>query len=313
MYVYLPPDYDPNQRYPLMLWLHGWAQDEHSFIKYVVEPIDSAITSGKLPTMIIAAPDGSFKGKAGCRSAGSFFLNTKAGAFEDYVMQDVWNFMMLNYPIRPEREAHVIAGASMGGGAAFNLAIKYRDRVKVVIGIFPPLNTRWLDCHGRYMANFDPDCWGWRTDFSRGWEVIGRFYGLYTIHLRSAIVPLYGRGPQVLGNVSRENPIEMIDSFCLREGELCMYVGYGGRDQFNLDAQVESFLFAAREHGLTVEVGYDPRGKHDAATARGLFPGVVQWLAPLLAPYSPPIACARTSCCLSCFNCLLPCFNCLLP
>src|SRR5262249_13575854 len=28
LYVYLPPNYDPNIRYPFMLWLHGFAEDE---------------------------------------------------------------------------------------------------------------------------------------------------------------------------------------------------------------------------------------------------------------------------------------------
>ena len=69
-------------------------------------------------------------------------------------MCDVWNFMR-DGSIRPEAQAHVLAGVSMGGGAAFNKAIKYRDRCKIALAIFPPLNTRWMDCKGRYMANFD--------------------------------------------------------------------------------------------------------------------------------------------------------------
>src|SRR5258708_4750330 len=32
MYVYLPPGYDPSKHYPLILWLHGFSQDEHSFL-----------------------------------------------------------------------------------------------------------------------------------------------------------------------------------------------------------------------------------------------------------------------------------------
>ena len=66
-----------------------------------------------------------------------------------------------------------------------------------------------------------------------------------------------------------------------------MYLAYGGTDQFNLDAQVESFLFRAREKGLTVDVSYLPRGKHDIRTARKFLPDIIAWLAPKLAPYSP--------------------------
>jgi S-formylglutathione hydrolase FrmB len=290
LYVYLPPGYDPHQRYPLIIWLHGFAQDEKSFLRYVVQPLDQAMACGKLPPAIVAAPDGSLEGHLCFMSAGSFFLNSKAGAYADFLMHDVWDFLMQNYPIRPEREAHVLAGVSMGGGAAYNLAIKYRDRIKVVVGIFPPVNIRWVDCHGRYMRPFDPACWGWRTDFSGKLEVVGRFYGVVVIRLKSVVRPLYDIGPQTAAEISLDNPIEMLDRLDLREGELCMYVAYGGRDQFNIGAQVESFLYRAKQRGLTVAVDYDPNGKHDFATAAKMIPGILDWLAPLLAPYSPPLA-----------------------
>jgi S-formylglutathione hydrolase FrmB len=288
LYVYLPPCFDPKKQYPVILWLHGFAQDEHSFINEVVEPLDRAMWCGKLPPCIVAAPDGSLRGTDCLFSAGSFFLNTKAGRFEDYLMTDVWNFLVSNYPIRPEPEAHVIAGVSMGGGAAFNKAIKFQDRFKVVVGIFPPLNIRWISCRGRYMDNFDPCCWGWREDFSNGHEVVGRFYGVVTIRMRQVSYPLYGKkNPDTAALVSRENPIEMLDAYDVREGQLAMYVAYGGKDQFNLDAQIESFLYHAKDRGLTVGVGYDPNGKHDVATALRLLPGVLEWLSPRLAPYAP--------------------------
>jgi S-formylglutathione hydrolase FrmB len=288
LYVYLPPGFDPQQQYPIVLWLHGFTQDEQAFLEHVVEPLDAAMATGRLPRMIVAAPDGSLSGEPRLLTAGSFFVNSRVGAFGDYISQDVWNFVNLHYPIRPEREAHVLAGVSMGGGAAYNIAFKNRDRFKVVIGIFPPLNMRWVDCHCRYMTNFDPCCWGWRTDFRRGWEVVGRFYGIITIRLRRVAWPLYDRDPDTAAQVSWENPIEMIDRLGLKEGELDMFVAYGGKDQFNIDAQVESFLFLAKLRGLTVTVAYDPKGKHDLATAKRMLPATVDWLAPRIAPYSPP-------------------------
>lgn len=240
LYIYLPPGFDPQQRYPVMIWLHGFAQDERSFLEYVVDDLDSAMAAGKLPLMIVAAPDGSLMHSPFHITAGSFFLNTRAGRFGDFVTVDVWTFVVEHYPVRPEPEAHVLAGVSMGGGGAYNLAIKHRDQFKVVLGIFPPLNTRWLDCHCRYLTPFDPDCWGWRTDFSNPYEVVGRFYGIITIRLKDIMGSLYDGGPQTAAQVSWENPIELIDRLDLQEGELCMYVAYGGRDQFNITAQVES-------------------------------------------------------------------------
>jgi S-formylglutathione hydrolase FrmB len=292
LYVYLPPAFNPCKKYPIMVFLHGFAQDEVVFIDTVVKPLDRAIATGLLPPVIIAAPDGSERGLASIMSAGTFFLNTKAGSFEDYLLCDVWNFLLRNYPIRCEREAHVLLGVSMGGGAAFTKAIKYSDLFGVAVGIFPPLNTRWISCRGRYMDNFDPCCWGWRTDFSRGHEVVGRFYGVYTIRMRRLINPLYGRNnPETLAHVASHNPIEMLDAYKIKPGQLQMYVAYAGRDEFNIDAQVESFLYRARELGLTVGVGYDPKGRHNKHTALRLLPGVLEWLKPRLEPFNPDRHC----------------------
>ncbi len=114
---------------------------------------------------------------------------------------------------------------------------------------------------------------------------MGRFYGIVTVRVRSLILPLYGRGPEAIEQLSRENPIEMLDMYRVRPGELAMYAAYGGRDQFNIKAQVESFLYRAHERGLAVGVGYDPRGRHDSPTALRLLPGLIDWLAPQLAPF----------------------------
>ncbi len=291
LYVYLPPGYDPKNRYPLVLWLHGFAQDEMSFLQDVVGRLDAAIACGKLPPMIIAAPDGTLKGRA-CMftNVASFFVNSKAGAYEDYLMVDVWNLLHEQFSIRPEREAHIIAGVSMGGGAAYNKAFKYPERFKFVLGIFPPVNTRWENCRGRYRANFDPDCWNFRTDFSRRREVVARFYGIFTIRMGAILRPLYGSGtaPGTLEEIIAENPLELMIRNNVQDGDYSMYIAYGGRDEFNIDAQVESFLYVAKQRGISIHTAYDPKGHHDRKTALSFVPDILDWLGPQLARYQIP-------------------------
>jgi len=289
MYVYLPPGYDPCKKYPLILWLHGVAQDEHSFLIDAVDPLDRAMQTGQLPPSIIAAPDGSLKGVGGYLSAGSFWINTPVGGrFEDYLMQDVWDFLFANYPIRPERDAHAIAGVSMGGGGAVHTAFKYPDRFGTVLALIPPLNNRWVDCHGRYMANFDPNCWGWENCFNRPLEVVGRYYGVIVVREWRVGWPLYGRrNPDTTALVSRENPIEMLDTCDVRDGEFHMYIAYAGRDNYNLDAQAESFLFRAGQKGIHIDVDYVPDGHHDLATVQRMTPKALDWLGDQLRPYGP--------------------------
>jgi S-formylglutathione hydrolase FrmB len=288
LYVYLPPSFDPHRHYPLIVWLHGFAQDETSLLRDVIEPLDRAMSCGTLPPAIVAAPDGSLRGIDCLFSAGSFFLNTDAGRFEDYLMIDVWHFLIGHFPIRPEPEAHAIVGVSMGGGAAVNKVIKYPEYFKVCVGIFPAVNIRWVDCHCRYFGNFDPHCWGWRTNFDRRHEVVGRFYGVITIRLRQVIGPLYARGrPGVLEEISANNPIEMLDLYDVQPGQFALYIGWGRRDQFNIDAQVESFLYVARHRGLDVAVNYDPKGRHDRPTAQKMIPDIMSWLGKQLWPFGP--------------------------
>jgi S-formylglutathione hydrolase FrmB len=286
MYVYLPPGYDPHLSYPLLFLLHGIGLDEAAFLKGV-DLFDDAMACGTMPSMIIVAPDGSLRGKPTLLNGGSFYVNSRAGRFEDYVMQDVWCFMHTHFAIRPERDAHVMAGASMGGFGAYNLSIKYRDRIGLVIGIFPPLNLRYLDCHGRYFGKFDPSCLGWRTIY-QPFHPVARFaHGLITIRERRLIKPLYGRDRHAMDRIAAENPVEMLDTYCVKPGELQMFVAYVGHDAFNIDSQVESFLYIARSKGFTVSSVYDPEGKHNIASARKLLPSVIAWLAPRVQPYSP--------------------------
>lgn len=281
LYVYLPPGYDPDQQYPLLIWLQGYADNDHEFNRRALGRFDRAIVCGTLPPVIIACPSGHIPG----RITGSLFLNTKAGAYEDLVVQDIMNFMTAHYPIRPEREARVLVGISGGGWAAYCLAMRHRDCFGVVVGILPTLNVRWLDCHGNYRSHFDPCCWGMRCDLKN--DLLGIYYGI-PVTFKSMVKPFFGWGPETLDWISEENPIELIDRTCLQPGELAMYVGYIGHDQLHVDAQVESFVYLAQQRGLCVTVDFRPelRG-HNFHTGTKFIAAVAEWLGPQMAPYSP--------------------------
>ncbi len=285
LYVYLPPGYDPKMQYPLIIFMHGIGQDERNFLEFA-EQFDRAMACGNLTPTIIACPDGTIKGRPSLLNAGSFFVNSKAGRFEDFAMQDVWGFLHRTYSIRPEREAHALIGGSMGGFGAYNLGIKYREQVANVAAIFPPLNLRYLDCHGRYFGSFDPCCFGWRTQL-QPWAPVGRYYGVITVRQRRLIDPLYGRSKDAICQISRENPVEMLDTYGVKPGELQMFVAYVGKDEFNLNAQVDSFLYIARGKGLTVSTVFEPEGHHNMQWAKKLLPSMISWLAAQLEQYGP--------------------------
>jgi S-formylglutathione hydrolase FrmB len=312
LYIYVPPCFDWNQRYPLVILLHGFGADERMLLK-VAPLIDEAIYTGKLPPVIVAAPDGSLAGDPKVLCPGSLFVNSQAGDFEDYICQDIWDFMVQHFPIRPEREAHVLAGYDMGGFAAYSIAMRHRDGFGVAIGMMPLLNLRWTDKAGHYMAKFDPYDWGWRDKLNPR-ELLGCFYlGLGNVRVRNIVGPLWGNiDEEVLDEINHVNPIELVDKTCLRPGELAMYVAYAGKDDYNIDAQVESFLYLAKYRGLSVGVGYAPNGRHDITTALHLVPGILQWLGPVLAPYGPKLNCACvTPACATCPSGVCP--TCPIP
>jgi S-formylglutathione hydrolase FrmB len=288
VYVYLPPCFDPGMKYPVVFFLHGVAQDERSFF-YAVPELDRCIRAGRMPATIVIAVDGSINGRAGLKSDNSsFYVNSKSGNFEDYLMIDIWNWAHANFPIRPERGAHVLTGASMGGGAAFDLGIRHRDRIGVVAAIFPPLNLRYVDCHNNYRANFNPSCWGWRTQVTNRREVLGVYLGgLIKFRMASFIDPLYDWGEPAVQQLSVHNPAEHIEREPIYNGELAMYIAYGLHDQFNIDAQVQSFLAVAQRNGVEVTVHCDPHGGHDLRTAFRLMPGTMDWIGMQLQGYGP--------------------------
>jgi enterochelin esterase-like enzyme len=57
--LYLPPDYDLNERrYPVTYLLHGYTDDDTGWLQFgeVNRLADAAIASGDIPPMIIAMP-----------------------------------------------------------------------------------------------------------------------------------------------------------------------------------------------------------------------------------------------------------------
>lgn len=277
MYVYLPPGFDPKKKYPVAIFLHGAGQDEQFFLQTQVERFDRAMVNGEVPPVIVAAPDGSWRGKPTLLVPATFWANSKVGCFEDFVMFDVWNFLMANFPILPDRDAHALVGVSAGGTAAFNMAIKHKERVKVAIGFHPLLNLRYVDCRGKYRSDFDPETWTMRTQW-HGWESLGR-RRLITLRFNDLFAPLFGRGQAGIEGLSRINPLELMEGADLRDGELDLFVGYGGMDEFNVKAQTESFLYCAARRGVKLTVAYEPDGKHNLETGDKLSPAAMKWIA----------------------------------
>ena len=288
LYVYLPPGYDPRRSYPLVLFFHLANVDEHYFAgSRLLKELDTQIVRGEVPPMIVAAPDGTIGGRNRIREPHSFFVNGCGGRFEDHVMQEVVPFLLARYSIRPERQAHALLGTSAGGFGAMSLALKHRDFFGAVATLSGPLNLRYDTSDGTYHANFDPATYRWKEGYDPD-EVVGVFYfGLRRNRARKYIGPVFGEGEEVEGRIIANNPADLLFSTDLQPGALDIYINYGGRDNWNFDAQNESFAWLAASRGIVVRCERDANGTHSLRYFRHNLPLAFRWLGSHLLPPSP--------------------------
>lgn len=288
LYVYLPPNYDPSRSYPLIVYLHMASVDEHYFVgSRFLDDLDGLIRCGKVPPVVVACPDGTYGGRDLICETHSLFINGDGGRFEDHVVQEVIPFVTSNYAIRPERQAHALLGTSAGGFGAMSLAIRHRDTIGAVATLAGPLNLRYSNIDGDYFEDFNPATYRWKTGYDPD-EVIGAFYcGLRKVHARRYISPVFGEGDEAVARIIRTNPADLIFSTDLRAGELDIYVHYGGRDEYNFDAQDESFAWLAAQKGVPITLARDPDGTHGIRYFRDNLPCAFLWLGQHLLPPSP--------------------------
>jgi hypothetical protein len=121
-------------------------------------------------------------------------------------------------------------------------------------------------------------------------KVVARYYGFVVVRQRRLIGPIAGHGLTAVRFIARENPIEMLDPFAVRPDEFDFFIGYGTKDEFNIDAQVEHFLDEAAARGIYPTVVRHEGGHHTVKDGLKLFPAFCDWLNPRLSPWAPPAA-----------------------
>jgi S-formylglutathione hydrolase FrmB len=283
--VYLPPGYDARFAYPLILFFHMADVDERYFIgSRLLREIDDLIVSGQLPAVIVACPDGSYGGWNPLNAKHSLYVNGVNGRFGDHILQEVIPFLMTNYAVRSEKQAHALVGFSAGGFGAMSLAIEHRDYFGAVATLAGPLNLRYFNSNEVYLEDFNPLTYRWKTQYDPR-EVIGVFYGgLMQVRARRFMEPVFGNGEAVASRIIRTNPADLIFTTELQPGELAIYVNYPGRDNFNFDAQAESFQWLAAQRGIEVTLVRDPNAAHRLSYFRDNMRPTFIWLGQHLLP-----------------------------
>jgi len=124
--VYLPPSYakEPNRRYPVVYFLHGYGvgADRYWSMMAVPETAEKDIASGAAREMILVHPD------AFTVYNGSMYSNSlTTGDWEDYIAEDLVNYIDGHYRTIADRNSRGLAGHSMGGYGTIRIGMKHPE------------------------------------------------------------------------------------------------------------------------------------------------------------------------------------------
>ncbi len=134
--VYMPPSYSHSKlHYPVIYFLPGFGTDSQGHTDYFSEQTLASAMSGRgVKETIVVVPNGAN------RLHGSFYVNSLVtGNWEDYIIQDVVDYIDSHYRTIPKEEGRAIAGHSMGGFAALNIAMRHPGLFSAVYMLSPGL------------------------------------------------------------------------------------------------------------------------------------------------------------------------------
>ncbi|MDQ6916045.1 MAG: esterase family protein [Actinomycetota bacterium] len=132
MLVYVPPGYLGGRRtYPLAILLHGVPGRPEDFVDHgSVSEIDSQMAAGRVAPFVVAFPQGGDRPTDDNEWADS--TRRPDERWESYLGSDVLGYVQSRFRVRSDARGHGIAGLSMGGFGAMNVALHHRDRFGAV-------------------------------------------------------------------------------------------------------------------------------------------------------------------------------------
>lgn len=133
--VYTPPNWQPSERLPLVIFLHGGGGSHESFERYGGHRVlDRLIQEGKSKRAIIVLPNGN----------NGFWENWADGSrhYRDWVINHIMPTVQRDYQTLNCPEHCHIAGISMGGFGSLRMAHYHPDLFSSVSAISAPIFTK---------------------------------------------------------------------------------------------------------------------------------------------------------------------------
>ena len=127
--VVLPPSYgsDPDKRYPVVYYLHGFSIDGRNFYNYMQVPTAVADNAANGHEFIVVVPD------TLTAMGGSMYSNSvTTGNFRDFVATDLIDYIDANYRTQARREGRALVGHSMGGYGTWMVGMAHPEQFSVI-------------------------------------------------------------------------------------------------------------------------------------------------------------------------------------
>lgn len=202
--IFLPPSYGKGTKsYPVVYFLHGLWNDHTSWTVdrygHLYEQVNTMIADKRIPEIIMVHP----------RGDNSFYTNYADGSknYEDYITQDLVQYVEKTYRAREGSQWRSIGGTSMGGFGALKIAFKRKDLYSAVAA------------HSPIIFLSDPSHMPEQTKNSTRFDFFTQ-----------AITPIFGN-PVDLKRWAENNPLDIAKNADLKG--LRIYFDYGTADRYN--------------------------------------------------------------------------------
>lgn len=142
-FVYTPPNYSMDVKYPVLYLLHGIGGDETEWNRFAKPNVllDNLIADQKAVPMIIVMPNG--RAQPNDRAQGNVFQSAPAfETFRNDLLSDLIPHMEANYSVDSNRTHRALAGLSMGGGQTLNFGLTNLDKFAWVGAFSSAPNTK---------------------------------------------------------------------------------------------------------------------------------------------------------------------------
>jgi len=142
-FVYTPPSYSVDQKYPVLYLLHGIGGDENEWRRggHPEIILDNLLADKKSEPMIIVMPNG--RAQPDDRPGTNAMATAPAfGKFDKDLLGDLIPFIESKYSVKKDRESRALAGLSMGGGQSLNFGLANLDTFAWVGGFSSAPNTK---------------------------------------------------------------------------------------------------------------------------------------------------------------------------